>query len=193
MIERFHGKYKKPITILYPGDYYACRDDRIIGTILGSCVAVCLFDSRSGISGMNHFMLPGDFRTPEVFSNTSGRYGMFAMELLLGEMVKLGCRRDGLKAKVFGGAHVLNTAKGNFSIPESNIKFVDSYLNLEGIELVNSDVGGYQGRKILFFTDRESVFVKKMPSTVDSKYIQAEKDYREQLKADQEKSQVTLF
>jgi chemotaxis protein CheD len=193
MLERYHAKLRKKLTILQPGDYRACTDDRILATVLGSCVAVCLWDEETGVCGMNHFMLPGDFRSVEVFSDTTGRYGMFAMELLLGEMIKLGSRRAKLKAKVFGAGHVLNYDPSQNSVPENNIKFVKAFLRIEGIEIVKEDLGGFQGRKILFFTRDRSVFVKKLASTVEARLIEEEEAYREKIAQEQKKSRLTLF
>ncbi len=193
MQSRFHPRFKKPITILQPGDYYACKDDRILATILGSCVAVCLKDNDSGVCGMNHFMLPGDFSSMEIFNDPTGRYGMFAMEMLLGEMIKLGCQRDNLTAKVFGGGHVLNYAPSKNSVPANNINFIKAFLNMEGIKILKEDLGGFQGRKVLFFTKDNKIYIKKLGKTVDPRIIKAEEAYTAKLASQRVKTDLTLF
>ncbi len=182
------------MTIIQPGEYYACKDDRIIATLLGSCVAVCLRDEATGVCGMNHIMLPGDFRSTDIFADPTGRYGMFAMELLLGEMIKLGCSRDSLTAKIFGGGHVLSALSANNSVSEANIKFTKAFLNMEGIRIIGEDLGGRLGRKIMFMTKSGEVFVKKLASTTQDRVIKREEAYRNKLIAQQPKSgEVTIF
>ena len=85
-----------------PGEYFVSIEDIMIMTVLGSCIAACIWDSRARLGGMNHFMLPdGDF------SEGGGRYGSYAMELLINQLLKAGARREFLQAKVFGGAQVM--------------------------------------------------------------------------------------
>jgi len=87
-----------------PGEYYVSNENLVIMTVLGSCIAACLWDSRMRVGGMNHFMLPdGDS------IDVSGRYGSYAMELLINEMLKLGARRETMQAKIFGGAQVMHS------------------------------------------------------------------------------------
>jgi len=108
-------------------------------------------------------MLPGDFRNDEVFASKSSRYGMFAMEKLINEMMKAGARRDMLQAKIFGGAHVLNFRKSDGNIPEANLNFVRTFLQYEEIEVISSDIGGNTGRKVIFLpTENGKVLVKKL-------------------------------
>ena len=193
MQSRFNPKFKKTMTILHPGEHFACKDDRILATLLGSCVAVCLKDQETGVCGMNHFMLPGDFRSMDIFDNATGRYGMFAMELLLGEMIKLGSRRQKLTAKIFGGGHVLNFDSQGSSVSENNIKFVKAFLNMEGIKIIGQDLGGRQGRKVLFFTQNGDVYARKLAPTTEAKVTRAEKAYQSRLKREQPASDVTEF
>lgn len=194
MITRRHPKTGRLMTVIHPGEYFACRDDRIIATLLGSCVAVCLRDPATGVCGMNHIMLPGDFRSMEIYSDPTGRYGMFAMELLLGEILKLGGNRAGLTAKIFGGGHILDSvARGN-SIPETNVKFVKAFLGMEGVQILNQDVGGDRGRKIMFLTKSGDVMVKRLTGTVVDKVARQDAAYRRKLAAEQPKEgEVTLF
>jgi len=163
MNRRFSSKYQRTVIYLQPGEFVGCRNGPILTTILGSCVATCLMDEKNGISGMNHFMLPRIMTPEEIFTSEIGRYGMFAMELLLGEMIKLGADRHTLKAKVFGGANMLQP-EFESGIAEANIDFVRRFLTLEHIPIVAEHVGGAQGRKIVFFTDTGKVFMRLLQS-----------------------------
>lgn len=139
-----------------PGEYFVAREHMTIVTVLGSCIAACLWDSRAGVGGMNHFMLPdGDS------ADTSGRYGSYAMELLINEMMKLGARRETLQAKIFGGAQVM----ANFTtmnVGERNTRFVQNYLATERIPIVSEDVLGIHPRKVVFFPVSGKVMVKRL-------------------------------
>jgi chemotaxis protein CheD len=197
MYKRYSENFKRNMVIIYPGEYHVTTED-VICTVLGSCIAVCLKDRKTGLGGMNHFMLPGDVRSTEMFLSESAKYGMFAMEQLLNEMIKRnGSKRD-FEAKVFGGGHVLNFRKTDGNVPESNIEFVKAFLNMEQIPVVKQDVGGYAGRKIIFFPETSKVLLKRLESTVDSKIIQAEQEYKTKLFKDKEKlheigGDLTLF
>lgn len=197
MYKKHSLKFNRTMVIIYPGEFYVSPND-VIATVLGSCISVCIKDTKSGIGGMNHFMLPGDVRSEDIFLSASAKYGMFAMEQLINEMFKMGGSQKHFQAKVFGGGHVLNFRKTDGNVPESNIDFVRAFLKMEQIEIVNEDVGGYSGRKILFFPDTGKVLLKRLKSTVDSKIIEAEQAYKAKLFQEKEKLQVeggeiTLF
>ena len=87
MLKRYHQKLERHMVVLRPGEYYVTDQDEIIATVLGSCISVCVKDEKNQIAGMNHFMLPGDLRQSDDFTTHSARYGMYAMELLLGEII----------------------------------------------------------------------------------------------------------
>lgn len=193
MYERYSQKFKRKMIIIYPGEYYVSRSE-IIATVLGSCISVCIKDNRSGLAGMNHFMLPGDVRSEEIFLSESAKYGMFAMEQLINDLIKQGGNRASFEAKVFGGGHVLNFRKTDGNVPESNINFVKAFLNMEQIPITKMDVGGYAGRKILFFADTAKVLLRRLDSTVDSRFAEAEKQYKASLFAQKEQEgDLTLF
>ena len=179
MYKSFNRKLQRDVVVIQPGEFYLTKDSlEGIATILGSCVAVCLMDLERRIGGMNHFMLPGDFRNDEVFASKSSRYGMFAMEKLINEMMKAGARRDFLVAKIFGGAHVLNFRKSDGNIPEANLNFVKAYLQYEEIEVVASDIGGNVGRKIIFLpSEKGKVLVKKLLGNTESN-LNLERKYK---------------
>lgn len=119
---------------------------RAITTILGSCVACCLYDERAQVGGMNHFLLPDG--TGSAIQAAS--FGVNAMELLINEMIKLGARREELKAKVFGGARMI---AGLSDVGQKNAAFSVDFLTREGIPCINKSLGGVQARRIEFWPD----------------------------------------
>jgi len=139
-----------------PGEYFVSDENLVIMTVLGSCIAACLWDSRSRIGGMNHFMLPdGDS------SDVSGRYGSYAMELLINEMLKLGARRESMQAKIFGGAQVMHNFT-TMNVGERNTSFVLNYLQTERIPIVSEDVLDIYPRKVVFFPVTGKAMVKRL-------------------------------
>jgi chemotaxis protein CheD len=197
MYKKHSPKFNRTMVIIYPGEFYVSPND-IIATVLGSCISVCIKDTKTCIGGMNHFMLPGDVRSEDIFLSASAKYGMFAMEQLINDILKRGGSQKYFQAKVFGGGHVLNFRKTDGNVPESNIDFVRAFLKMEQIEIVKEDVGGYSGRKVLFFPDTGKVLLKRLKSTVDSRIIEAEQTYKTKLFQEKEKLQVeggelTLF
>ncbi len=197
MYKMFNRKIDKHVIIIQPGEFYVSTDPHeAIATVLGSCISVCLLDRKNGVGGMNHFMLPGDFRNEEIFSSKSGRYGMFAMESLINEMMKKGAKRENFIAKMFGGGHVLNFRKTDGNVPESNINFAKTYLEFEEIRMVASDVGGNAGRKIIFVPSEDGkVLLKRLAPTGAGDYMKEEQTYKANVfdKKKDEKSDMVLF
>ena len=197
MLTRYSEKFGRNMVILYPGEFHVSSRD-IIATVLGSCISVCIRDTKTGIAGMNHFMLPGDVRSEDMFFSASTKYGMFAMEQLINEILKKSGSKNDFEAKVFGGGHVLNFRKTDGNVPESNIEFVRAFLRMEEIPVVREDVGGYTGRKILFFPDTGKVLLKRLKTTVNSGIIRAEQSYKTRLFREKERllekgGDLTLF
>lgn len=117
-----------------------------VGTLLGSCIALCLRDTASGIGGLNHFLLPSSDDGGD--AQASARFGGYAIEMLINSMMRGGADRSRLEGKIFGGAKLFTT--NGVSIGEKNIAFVKEFCELEEIPIVKSDVGGPHARKILF-------------------------------------------
>ena len=139
-----------------PGEYFVSSEELVIMTVLGSCIAACLWDGRARVGGMNHFMLPdGDG------GDGSGRYGSYAMELLINEMLKLGARRETMQAKVFGGGQVM-AGFTTMNVGERNTKFVLEYLATERIPVVSQDVLDIHPRKVCFFPVTGKALVKRL-------------------------------
>ncbi len=137
-----------------PGEYFVSTDDVLIMTVLGSCIAACIWDGKARVGGMNHFMLPEG-------EDGSGRYGSYAMELLLNEMIKMGARRETMQAKVFGGGAVM-AGFTTMNVGERNTKFVLDYLATERIPVVSQDVMDIHPRKVCFFPVTGKALVKRL-------------------------------
>ncbi len=198
MYRHFNNRFARDVAILHPGEYFATGDDILISTVLGSCIAVAFYDRRNSVGGLNHFMLPGSLnQQSDVVASETGKYGMYAMELLINQMMKLGTRRSDLVAKVFGGAHVLRTSvPGGGTVPQSNIKFAMEYLALEKIPVESSDVGGTVARKIFLFPRTFRVLMKRITGQLIVDVEREEETYLEQLRKEQQAKQggdVTLF
>ena len=194
-MHRFYSqKLKKTLIMLTAGEYLATQNGEVLCTIVGSCIATCIYDEGKKVAGMNHFLLPGMVRPDEMLSCDVGRYGMFAMELLIGELIKLGARRKELKAKLFGGGRVLAFREDDGDVTGSNISFARKFLELEGIPTVKEDLGGKEGRKILFFSDTNRVLLKRFDIRRRGQFLQKEEAYKARVFQKRlEKSPVMLF
>nr|WP_242445586.1 chemoreceptor glutamine deamidase CheD [Chromatium okenii] len=146
----FDRQFDTDAVKILPGEYYVSARELLMVTVLGSCVAACLRDRVSGIGGINHFMLPDDRRDEDSRLSRSMRYGDYAMEILINQLLKLGARRGNLEAKVFGAGNVLPGFK-NHVVGERNADFVLSYLATEGIPVIAKDLLGNYPRKVYFF------------------------------------------
>ncbi len=139
-----------------PGEYFVSNEEIMIMTVLGSCISACIWDGRARAGGMNHFMLPdGDG------GDGGGRYGSYAMELLINQMLKMGARRETMQAKVFGGAQVM-AGFTSMNVGERNTKFVLEYLATERIPVVSQDVLDIHPRKVCFFPVSGKALVKRL-------------------------------
>jgi len=146
-----------------PGEFYVTAEEIALTTTLGSCVAACIHDPVAGVGGMNHFMLPdssGD-RAPGMIS-ASARYGVYAMELLLNQLYAAGASRKRLRARVFGGAHVLPGASIS-QVGARNADFVRGFLREESIELIAEKLAGTEALKVCFFPVSGKTWVKPLP------------------------------
>lgn len=168
------------------GEYrISTEKDVILSAVLGSCVATCIWDARSRVGGMNHFLLPFALETDD--PNLS--HGCFSMELLINELMKAGARRSRLQAKIFGGANLI---RSSYRVGERNAEFARSYLMDEGIEIVSSDIGGSTGRLVEFFPANGRARVLKIQPG-DWKIVQAEKLVAEPAPKDADEGSVELF
>ncbi|EGM70008.1 chemoreceptor glutamine deamidase CheD [Shewanella sp. HN-41] len=177
---------------ILPGEYYATRENTMIVTVLGSCVSVCLYDPVLHIGGMNHFLLPNQNGTGTGILTDTARYGVYAMELLINELLKLGARRQSLEAKVFGGGNML-TGITVHNIGERNAEFVLEYLNMENIPVIAADLLDIYPRKVYFFPATGLVKVRKIKVLHNSTILDRESEYRLRIRNLPSGGDVELF
>lgn len=177
---------------ILPGEYYVTASNKLIVTVLGSCVAVCLRDRYSGAGGMNHFLLPNDETNQTGLLTESARYGSYAMELLINHLLKIGANRNRLEAKVFGGGNVLRGLTVN-NVGERNAEFVLDYLHNEGIPIIAQDLLGPYPRKVYFFPNSGKVMIKKIKSIHNTTIMDRESEYRMRVKYMPKSGDVELF
>ncbi len=176
----FDRNFDSEAVKLLPGEYFVTNKDMMLVTVLGSCVAACIRDSRSGIGGMNHFMLPdagGDSNNP---LNASARYGTYAMEILINQLLKLGAQRSNLEAKVFGGGNVIESMTIT-NIGQRNADFVLNFLKMEKIRVVAQDLVDIFPRKVYFFPKSSRVMVKKLRNIRNAEISVRESAYKQAL------------
>ncbi|MBL0125805.1 MAG: chemoreceptor glutamine deamidase CheD [Betaproteobacteria bacterium] len=177
----FDNKFGLEAAKILPGEYFATDKNMVLVTVLGSCVAACIRDPQAGTGGMNHFMLPRSEKDPASPVSMSARYGTFAMEILINQMIKMGGRRDRMEAKVFGGGNVLRGFTMN-NVGESNASFVMEYLHNEGIRVVAEDMLGVHPRKIYYFPATGRVLVKKIRELHNHTIVERESEYNMRLR-----------
>jgi chemotaxis protein CheD len=184
------GTQKKE-TSIHIGEYYASEVPTIIYTLLGSCVAVCLYDRKKRIGGMNHILLPGNASMDKF--NDCARYGINAMELLIAKMVKLGGEKRNLAAKVFGGANLLPSIPYERCVGKKNVFFVLNFLSKASIPVLSQDVGGNDSRKVFFHTDTGDVYLKRSLSIHYQNILDQEKMALKTINNQKNKSNDILF
>ena len=177
---------------ILPGEYFVTQRDLVIVTVLGSCVSVCLRDHVSGIGGMNHFMLPGNNDGGISPISASARYGVYAMELLINHLLKLGARRNCFEAKVFGGGSVLRGMTAN-NIGDRNVEFVRDYLHTEHIPVVAEDLLDIYPRKVYYFPATGRVMVKKLRNLHNTTLLEREMEYSLRIKRTPVVGEIDLF
>ncbi|WP_107875327.1 chemoreceptor glutamine deamidase CheD [Pseudoduganella sp. UC29_71] len=176
---------------ILPGEYYFTAKDMLIVTVLGSCVSACIRDRVTGLGGMNHFMLPdgGGDGSPV---SASARYGTYAMEILINDLLKAGARRDNLEAKVFGGGAVLKGFTA-INVGERNAAFVQTFLRNEKIRIVAEDLNDIYPRKVYFFPRTGKVLVKKLMQSHNDTLAKREIEYASRLKKQPVAGEIELF
>ena len=177
---------------ILPGEYFHTGKDMLIVTVLGSCVSACVRDRVTGLGGMNHFMLPDGGSDASSPVSASMRYGTYAMEVLINELLKSGARRENLEAKVFGGGAVLKGFTA-INVGERNAAFVISYLKMEKIRVLAEDLNDIYPRKVYFFPRSGKVLVKKLMQTHNDTLARREQDYASRLKVAPVGGEIDLF
>ena len=154
--------FKNDAVKVLPGEFFVHDEDILVMTTLGSCIAACLWDREKRVGGMNHFLLP-DAGSGTAAGADGGRYGSFAMDLLIGELVKRGATRATMEAKVFGGGAVIS-GMNSINVGERNTAFVLDYLRTERITVVSKDVMDIYPRKVCFLPASGKAMVKRLAS-----------------------------
>jgi chemotaxis protein CheD len=204
MYSHYNYKYEREVVILHPGEYYASGENHLISTVLGSCVAVVLYDEGRRIGGMNHYMLPGKFADLETGDRTSrehfddahrAKLGVYAMQMLIARLIDAGADRWNLQAKVFGGGNVLGNGemaggKNSSDIGSYNVELAFAYLEREQIPVVSSDVRGYVARKIFLEPRTGYVYLKRLEKKLLEPVRQIEQSVIEEL---EKKPSANLF
>lgn len=180
---------------ILPGEYYVTVHDEVIVTVLGSCVSACIRDKVFGIGGMNHFMLPvnkEEMSSSGGYMGESTRYGNFAMEQMINDILKHGGMRKNLEVKLFGGGRVLKNMT-TLDIGKKNIDFVLQYIRDESLELSAEDLGDIYPRKVLYFPSTGKVRVKKLRSLHNNTIIERETSYRKKIEKAPVSGDIELF
>jgi chemotaxis protein CheD len=154
----YDAHFRNDAVKVLPGEFFVHDEDLLVTTTLGSCIAACIWDRDKRVGGMNHFLLPDSNG-----STDSGRYGSYAMELLIGELVKRGATRSTMEAKVFGGGAVIS-GMNTINVGERNTAFVMDYLRTERITVVSKDVMDIYPRKVCFLPHSGKAMVKRLAS-----------------------------
>ncbi len=180
---------------ILPGEYFVTRNDEIITTVLGSCISACVRDPVLGFGGMNHFMLPEDVTNgssswldPAVGLAT--RYGSFAMESLINDLMKLGARRDRLEVKLAGGGRILASMT---DVGARNIEFARLWLSLEGLKIAGEDVGESHARRVQYFPATGRVRMFRLRNLDHGAVVSREKQYQSTLREKPAGNDVELF
>lgn len=150
------SKIRQTSHFLHPSTIWTSKEPQWVTTILGSCVSVCLFDKRTCIGGINHFMLP--------YWNGEGlespRYGNVAIAQLFQKMLEFGVKKEDMVCKIFGGAEMLAEQVSVFNVGRRNIELANKLILELGIPVAGSSIGGKLGRKIHFNTGTGEVLQK---------------------------------
>lgn len=181
---------------ILPGEFYVTKNRELITTVLGSCVSACIRDPDFAIGGMNHFMLPanGDIDASNIadYRSDAARYGNYAMEQLINEVLKNGGRRQSLEIKVFGGGRVIQHMTHS-DIGGRNIKFVLKYLATEGLRIAAQDLGDIYPRKVVYDPYTGKVQVKKLRTMHNDTIAQRENGYMKVLQEGPVSGDIELF
>jgi chemotaxis protein CheD len=188
----FDREHNAEAAKILPGEYYATGREMVLVTVLGSCVCACIRDKVSGIGGMNHFMLPDSGQDRGNPLGESARYGIYAMEILINQLLKMGAKRNNFEAKVFGGGSVLR----GFTVAnvgERNAEFVLQFLKTEKIALAAQDLLDIYPRKVYYFPSTGLVRVKKLKQVHNDTIINRETAYKTRLHYSKLEGDVELF
>ena len=190
-INRYWDKHTgMPTAKILPGEFYVTSHNETITTILGSCISACVRDRRAGLGGMNHFMLPIGKSASKIQKADAARYGNFAMEQMINDILRNGGTRDNLEIKIFGGGRVM---RGMTDVGQQNIRFVREYIELEGLNLLAEDIGGNYPRKVMYQPKTGKVKMKKLINQHNNTVETRDESYFDKITQQETKSDIELF
>jgi chemotaxis protein CheD len=189
----WNAAYEAYAARLNPGEYFVTKSEECIYTTLGSCISACIRDRVSGIGGMNHFMLPasaGEVGWKAAGLSASTRYGNFAMEHLINEILKNGGARENLEVKLFGGGRILANMT---DVGLRNITFARDYIKTEGLHVTSEDLGDVFPRMVVYFPASGKVRVKRLRSLHNNTIAEQESQYLHLIEQKPVSGDVELF
>lgn len=190
-VDRRDGKF---IAKILPGEYYVTNQDEYVATVLGSCVSACIRDKETGLGGMNHFMLPkvgsDEKKGLDGKINDAARYGNFAMEHMINDILKNGGKRENLEVKLTGGGRIIANMT---NVGLKNIEFVREYIRTEGLLLVAEELGEIYPRKVLYHPLSGKMKVKRLRALHNNTVLDRETRYMNELEVKPISGDVELF
>ncbi|HEX8978662.1 MAG TPA: chemoreceptor glutamine deamidase CheD [Parasulfuritortus sp.] len=191
----WNNQFQSYAARILPGEFYVTKNQEGVATTLGSCIAACIRDKVLGIGGMNHFMLPAtdvsDLASLKAANlSDATRFGNYAMEHLINEIMHNGGRRQNLEVKVFGGGRILS---GMTDVGLANITFVRDYLAMEGLPVTAEDVGDIYPRMVIFFPATGVARVKRLRSLHNNVIVDEERRYVDSIRKQPVSGEIELF
>lgn len=189
----WHSSYEAVAARILPGEYFVTTHNEAIYTTLGSCISACIRDRISGVGGMNHFMLPisaGTSSLKATDNSVSARYGNYAMEHLINDILKNGGKRQNLEVKIFGGGRIIANMT---DVGMRNIAFAHDYLETEGLKVSSEDVGDTFPRLVVYFPATGKVRVKRLRSLHNNTIIELETKYLHTIEQKPVSGDIELF
>ncbi|WP_151669328.1 chemoreceptor glutamine deamidase CheD [Nitrincola schmidtii] len=175
----FDPYFEQDAVKVMPGSYYVTGRDMILVSVLGSSVCACVRDQHAGIGGLCHFMLP-EPKADREWDAIAFRYGQQAMATLISQLIKSGARLERLQAKIFGACNSLKSPLGH-QMGAYNSRFVEQYLQQQGIPILSKDLMDIYPRKVYFFPRSGRVLVKKLKKLNNTTLLDREADYYQRL------------
>ena len=186
------SRFPHEIACILPGEFFVSSDPIIVYTVLGSCISACIRDPVSGVGGMNHFMLPKPKEGGGDSWGESTRYGSYAMESLINDILKRGGIKSRLEIKLFGAGKIYD---GNIDVGARNAEWVLEFLKAEGLSSCKNDLGDVYPRKVYYFTESGRVLLKKLERVKNRTIELREQEYASKIHTREEvaSEEVTLF
>jgi len=189
-------RFQRHTIKLLPGDFDVVNGKEMLVTVLGSCIAACIRDTKSGIGGMNHFLLPTEKKKGQTnnwndYNCEATRYGDLAMEQFINNIISMGGKRENFEAKIFGGAQMFTTTLSD--VGAQNIAFVNEYLKTEKIRITKDDTAGTNARKVYYIPSTGEVFLKRITRTNNNTIENRERKYLKEAAHTKTTAEISFF